>query len=313
MKPLPNLRQLRYLTALAEHLHFGHAAAACGVTQSKLSAGIRELEATLGVPLAERTKRSVLITPVGHRVVERARVVLREAEALVEIGSAAAKPLSGRLDLGVIPTIGPFLLPRLMPRIGARYPALKLILREDKTTALLDRLADGRLDLLLMAFPYATDGCDTMMLFDDGYRFACDPQHPLANAAAIGADDLQRHPLMLLEKDNCLHSHALPLFEAAPRWHETSFAATSLHTLVAMVGEGLGATLLPEMALSAGILEGSNVVTRPLADDADARTIGLAWRKQSPRAAEFRALGALIRDWAQEQLGKEQLGKENRA
>lgn len=298
MKPIPNLRQLRYLAALAEHLHFGHAAADCGVTQSTLSAGIRELEATLGVQLAERTKRSVLITPVGRRVVERARALLRDAEELVEIGSAAARPLSGRLDLGVIPTIGPFLLPRLMPPIGKRYPELKLILREDKTSALLEQLADGRLDLLLMAFPYETEGCETMMLFDDGYRFACDPQHPLANAPQVGVEELQHHPLMLLEKDNCLHSHALPLFEAAPHWQETTFAATSLHTLVAMVAEGLGATLLPEIALSAGILQGSEVVTRPLADDANARTIGLAWRKQSPRAEEFRQLGGLIRDWA---------------
>jgi LysR family hydrogen peroxide-inducible transcriptional activator len=303
VKPLPNLRQLRYLAALAEHLHFGHAAAACRVTQSTLSAGIRELETTLGVALAERTKRSVLITPVGRRVVERARILLRDAEELVEIGSAAARPLSGRLDLGVIPTIGPFLLPRLMPQIGRHYPELKLILREDKTTGLLEQLANGRLDLLLMGFPYETEGCETMMLFADGYRFACDPHHPLAKARRVGAEDLQHHPLMLLEKDNCLHSHALPLFEAVPRWRDTSFSATSLHTLVAMVAEGLGATLLPEIALSAGILQSSKVVTRPLADGADARQIGLCWRKQSARAEEFRQLGGLIRDWAKAHLG----------
>ncbi|MDC7785785.1 hydrogen peroxide-inducible genes activator [Rhodoplanes sp. TEM] len=298
MKPLPNLRQLRYLVSLAEHLHFGRAADACAVTQSTLSAGIRELEAILGVTVAERTKRSVLITPIGRRIVERAHALLRDAEALVSIGASATRPLTGQLELGVIPTIGPFLLPELLPHIGRHYPDLKLILREDKTNAILDRLGDGRLDLGLIAFPYVTEGFEALPLFDDPYWFACHRRHRLAAMPSIGEADLADEGLMLLERDHCLHSHALPLLAALPKLAQTTFSATSLHTLVAMVAADLGATLLPELAIRAGILHGDSVAICPLADGAHARRIGLVWRKQSVRADEFRILGDLISDWA---------------
>jgi len=238
------------------------------------------------------------VTPVGRRIVERARLLLRDAEALVAIGAGASRPLSGELALGVLPTIGPFLLPRLMPHLGRRFPDLKLRLREDKTQALLDRLADGRLDLVLMAFPYAAEAFETQELFEDAYHFACRPDHPLEAAATVGGGDLEGEQLMLLEKDHCLHAHALPLLEAAPARAGTSFSATSLQTLVAMVAEGLGTTLLPALAVDAGVVQGSAVVTRPLADAATARRIGLAWRRQSARAEEFRALGDVIRKWA---------------
>lgn len=298
MKPLPNLRQLRYLVALADHRHFRRAAEACGVTQSTLSVGIRELEAMLKIPLAERTKRAVFLTAAGEQIAERARGLLREAESLVEMGAKAALPLTGQLALGVIPTIGPFLLPRLLPHITEQYPDLKLVLREDKTSTLLDRLATGRLDLVLMAFPYEVEGFETMPLFKDPYWLACSPQHPLAGAGGLSEEQLNGEPLLLLEKDQCLHSHALPFLEAAPRRMETTFSATSLHTLVAMVGEGMGATLLPDIAISAGILKGTAVVTRPLFNRANAREIGLCWRKQSMRGHEFRALGALVQHWS---------------
>lgn len=298
MRALPNLRQLHYLVALADHLHFGRAAEACAVTQSTLSAGIRELEALLRVPVAERTKRSVILTPVGHRVVERARLLLRDAEGMMDVAASAAKPMSGLIELGVIPTISPFVLPHLVPHIGRHYPDLRLTLREDKTLALLDRLAAGRLDLVLMAFPYETEGCETLMLFEDTYRFACADQHPLAKADLVSMDAMAGEALMLLEREQCLHSHALPLLEMASGNTVTSFSATSLHTLVAMVAEGLGTTLLPDLAIAGGILQGSSVVVRPLAGATSARRIGLAWRKQSARAEAFRRLGALMKEWA---------------
>lgn len=299
MQPLPNLRQLRYLVALADHLHFGEAAEACQVTQSTLSAGIQELEALLGVAVAERTKRSVMITPVGRRIVERARFILRDAEELVEIGARAANPLSGRLELGVIPTIGPFLLPKLVPHIIGRYPDMRLILREDKTGDLLERLHAGRLDLVLMAFPFEAEGCETFMLFSDGYRLACNPDDRLAGLQSVTADDVRDEPIMLLEKDHCLHSHALPFLKALPGQAVTTFQGTSLYTLVAMVAEGLGSTLVPDLAISSGLLNDSNVTTRPLADAGAVRQIGLCWRKNSSRAAEFRELGTVIRAWAE--------------
>jgi LysR family hydrogen peroxide-inducible transcriptional activator len=298
VRALPNLRQLRYLVALSEHLNFGRAAEACAVSQSTLSAGIHDLESLLRVAVAERTKRSVILTPVGHRLVERARLLLRDAEGLMDLAADASEPMSGTIDLGVIPTISPFLLPKLIPHINRHYPLLRLTLREDKTQALLDWLAAGRLDLVLMAFPYDTPGCDNFMLFDDAYRFACSPRHPLAQADVVDRPALAGETLMFLEKDQCLHSHALPLFAIAPGEGATSFAATSLHTLVAMVAEDLGTTLLPDLAINGGLLQGSSVVIRPLAGDSSQRQIGLAWRKQSARAAAFVQLGHWLRDWA---------------
>lgn len=302
LNPLPNLRQLRYLVALSDHLHFGDAAEACQVTQSTLSSGIQELEALLGVPVAERTKRSVVLTPVGRRIVERARFILKDVDELMEIGARASRPLSGRLELGVIPTIGPFLLPKLVPHIIGHYPDMRLILREDKTEELLERLHAGRLDLLLIAFPYEAEGCETFMLANDSYRLACHPDDRLAHLESISAEDVRGVPLMLLEKDHCLHSHALPFLKALPAQGVTTFQGTSLYTLIAMVAEGLGTTLVPELAIESGSLSGSNVVTVPLSDPQAARQLGLCWRKNSSRAAEFRELGAVIRDWAESQL-----------
>jgi LysR family hydrogen peroxide-inducible transcriptional activator len=298
MRPLPNLRQLRYLVALADHLHFGRAAETCAVTQSTLSAGIHELETQLRVAVAERTKRSVILTPVGHRLAERARLLLRDAEGLMDLAADASQPMSGMVDLGVIPTISPFLLPRLIPHINRHYPLLRLTLREDKTHALLEWLAAGRLDLVLMAFPYETPGCETFMLFDDTYRFACSSRHPLAKADVVNMQALDGEALMFLEKEQCLHSHALPLFEIAAEEAVTSFAATSLHTLVAMVAENLGTTLLPDLAINGGVLQGSSVAIRPIAGKSNNRQIGLAWRKQSARSEAFVRLGHLMKSWA---------------
>ncbi len=302
MRMLPSLRQLRYLVTLADTLHFSKAANACSVTQSTLSSGIRELEAQLGMPVAERTKRSVLITPFGQSVVDQARILLKQAESLMELGERAAKPMSGRIDMGVIATIGPFLLPRLVPQLNRRFPDLKLALREDKTLPLLERLAAGRLDVVLMAFPYLTEGCETFPLFEDPYVFACAADHPAATAKRISTGDVERQPLLLLEREHCLHSHALPLLERMPVHSQNTFSATSLHTLVAMVGGGMGSTLLPALAVRAGILKSSAVVAIPLTKKAGARQIGLAWRKQSARAAEFRQLGTFIRNWTEKEM-----------
>lgn len=298
MRHLPNLRHLGYLVALADRLHFGQAAEACSVTQSTLSAGIRELEAVLGVQVAERTKRSVILTPIGHRLAERARVALRLIEDMADEAADAVAPMTGTIEIGAIPTIGPFLLPRVIPYLRQQFPRLRFAVREDKTTALLERLAAGRLDMVLMAFPYAVEGCETAILFDDAYRFACAAEHPMATADAVDLDAMAGESLMLLERDHCLHSHALPVFEQAPEKALTSFAATSLPTLVAMVAEDMGTTLLPDLAIQAGVTAGSRVVVRPLAGKSNARQVGLAWRRQAARAETFRRLAAALRTWA---------------
>lgn len=301
MSALPNLRHLRYLVALHDHLNFSRAAEACFVTQSTLSAGIRELEANLGLVVAERSKRAVVMTPTGRRVVARARLLLQDAEALVSMAAEDAQPMSGTLALGVLPTIGPFLLPRLIPAVGRRFPALRLTLREDKTRNLLALLAEGRLDLVLMAFPYETPGMEAFELFDDAYRYATSASDAPTRTGR-GRFDLQaqidERNLLLLEHDHCLHSHALPALQRAAEVGHANFSSTSLHTLVAMVSEGMGATFLPDLAINGGILKGSRVVVQALGDAANARTIGLCWRRNAARREEFLALGGFLRAWA---------------
>ncbi len=302
MRAYPNLRHLAYLVALAEHRHFGKAAEASSVTQSTLSAGIRELETVLGVQVAERTKRSVILTPIGHVLADKAAALLRSADDMLDIAAEATAPFSGTISLGTIPTIGPYLLPRIIPALRERFPELRFALREDKTGELLDRLAHGRLDLVLIAFPYETDGLETMMLFEDAYRFACAADHPFAHVESIALERLGGERLMLLEKDHCLHSHALPLLQGAPDIAEATFSATSLPTLVAMVAEGMGATLLPDLAINAGIASGSEIAIRPMSGEANRRSIGLAWRRQSGRADTFREIGDFLRGWARTEI-----------
>ena len=298
MKPLPTLRQLRYLVALADHLHFGRAAEACLATQSTLSAGLRELEAVLGVTLVERTRRRVLLTPPGHQVVARARRLLADAEELTELARAAAQPLSGPLRLGVIPTIGPYLLPRVLPALRAAHPALRLYLREDLSAPLLARLLAGDLDLLMLALPYPADGIETGVLFDDPFVLACRPGHKLAEGDTVSGADLAGAELLLLEEGHCLREHALAACRLSA-WRGSGgredVSATSLTTLVQMVAGGLGVTLLPWLAVEAGMLTGTGLVTRPLAGDAPPRAIGLVWRTSSPRRRDYLLLGDEIR------------------
>jgi len=297
MKTLPSLRHLQYFIALQQHQHFAQAAHACGVSQSTLSAGIRDLETILGVQVAERDRHGVRMTPVGNRVAELARKILCEAENLAEFCASALLPMSGDIQFGSISTVGPFLLPGLLPHLKTHFPTLNFHLREDKTKALLVQLAERRLDLLMIAFPYDTPDCETMMLRKDSYRFTCMASDPLAKLAVIGSRELVSQKLMLLEPELCLHSHALPLLERAAQNPKSTFSATSLQTLVAMVSVGMGTTLLPELAIQGGILQGSQLVTRPLGYRAGVRQVGLCWRRNSARADEFRQIGEAIRAW----------------
>ncbi|MCM5552889.1 LysR substrate-binding domain-containing protein [Pleomorphomonas sp. NRK KF1] len=297
MQSYPNIRHLTFLIALAEQRHFRKASEACNASQSTLSAGIAELESLLGVRLAERTRRSVMLTPDGLRIVEQARRILNETEQLLGLGKMASNPLAGRIELGCIPSVGPFLLPRFLPFARQHLPDLVFGLREDKTPALIERLADGRLDLVLMAFPYDIGPFETEMLFDDPFRFVCPLDHPLAALTEVEAARLPVEEMMFMERENCLHRHALPVFAAWPNISDTAYSATSLHMLAAMVAEGLGSTLLPELAVFGGLLADHRVAAIPLADGANSRTIGLVWRRQSPRAAGYRMIAQLIRRW----------------
>ena len=293
MNPLPTLRQLRYLTALAEHRHFGRAAEECLVTQSTLSAGLQELETLLGASLVERTRRSVRLTSLGEEVAARARRLLRDAQDLVDAVRAADAPLSGPLRLGVIPTIAPYLLPRVLPDLRRAYPNLRLILREDLSARLMEGLKGGDLDLLLLALPWAAEGITFLPIGDDPFLLALPPGHPLAGDTPLAIDTLPADQLLLLEEGHCLRDHALAACHLAPH-RDQGLTGTSLHTVVQMVAGGLGITLLPKMAVESGALAGSGLVARPLADAGAKRGIGLAWRASSARSGEFRLLGEAL-------------------
>ncbi|MBI5165825.1 MAG: hydrogen peroxide-inducible genes activator [Magnetospirillum sp.] len=290
----PTLRQLRYLVALADERHFGRAAEACLVTQSTLSSGLKELEQLLGVALFERTKRRVAPTAAGLDIAERARRLLRDAEELTEAARAAGEPLTGPLRIGVIPTVAPFLVPRILPTLYRRHPALKPYLREEQTGRLIAGLEDGRLDVLLLAFPIDAPDLTSATILDDRFWIACPHNHPLAACAQVSPDQVPRDELLLLEDGHCLRDHALSACHLeGGAWHE-GFRGTSLHTLVHMVAVGLGVTLLPEMAIRAGLADLPGLAVRPLSNEAPPRRIGLAWRRSSARSTEFRLLAGLI-------------------
>jgi len=297
MESLPSLRQLEYLVALDTHRHFADAARACGVGTPAFSTGLATLESLLGIRVAERDRRHVTMTPAGRRIVEKARTVIAEARALVSLAESECRPMTGTWQFGSIPTIAPFLMPRLLPAMKTRFPELNLALTEAKTPELLQELAEGRFDVLLIAFPYETPGCETFMLFRDSYLFACSPRCALARVSRITSEQIASQPLMLLEASNCLHHHALPILEASASAPQTTFAGTSLQTLAAMVAVDMGSTLLPSLAVEGGLLQGSDVVTHPLAYAGGQRTIGLCWRQGHARSDDFRAFGQAIRAW----------------
>ena len=246
---LPTLKQLQYLVALRNHGHFGRAAEACFVTQSTLSAGIKELETLIGVTLVERTRRVVRFTPLGIRVAEKAQRILRETEDLADMVRAAGKPLAGELRMGVIPTIAPFLLPTLLPRLREQWPDLKLYLREETSQAACDALQRGQLDCVLLALPYACGDVDTAELFDDRLMVAFPPGAADGLPDVVPPSAIDEDKLLLLEDGHCLKDHALSACNRPELRAEASILGTSLHTLVQMVDNGLGMTLIPEMAV----------------------------------------------------------------
>ena len=292
---LPTLKQLQYLIALADHGHFGRAADACFVTQSTLSAGLRELESLIGITLVERTRRVVRFTPLGLRVADKARRVVREAEELAELARAAGKPLCGELRMGVIPTIAPFLLPRILPRLRTTWPDLKLYLREETTGAACDSLHRGHLDCILLALPYHCGDIESCDLFEDRLFVAFPENAGDSLPRAITPQDIDETRLLLLEDGHCLKDHALSACNRPELRAEAQMLGTSLHTLVQMVDNDLGVTLLPEMAIRGGILDNTNVIARPLDAEHPTRRIALVWRKGSPREKEFRLLADALR------------------
>lgn len=291
MSALPSLRQLRYLIAVSERLNFTQAAESCFVTQSTLSAGIKELEATLGAHLVERERHSVVMTAVGSEVVRRARGLLAEASDLSEWARTAVQPMCGLLRLGVIPTIAPFLLPAVLPALRTRFPDLKLALREDLTTHLLTRLVTGQLDFALIALPYDTGSLQVKPLFEEELKLIA----PADREADMPRDIGQINPdtLLLLEEGHCLRGHTLAgCALAEPR--TSGMEATSLFTLAQMVEGGLGMALLPDMTIRSGLISHMKLVAHRFSEPRPRRTIALVARSSNARQECFERIGELI-------------------
>jgi len=291
---LPTIKQLQYLVALREHGHFGKAADACYVTQSTLSAGLRELESLLGVILVERTRRVVRFTALGEKIADKAVKVLRDAEELAELARAEGRPLHGELRLGVIPTIAPFLLPAMLPHLRREWPSLKLYLREETSQAACEALHRGQLDCVLLALPFGCGDVESAALFDDPL-FVAFPGGEAPGGAAVDVAAIDEQRLLLLEDGHCLKDHALSACNRPELRAHAAMMGTSLHTLVQMVDNGLGLTFIPGMAIEAGILDGTGVDARPLISDHGFRSIALIWRRSSPRESEFQLLAAALR------------------
>ena len=288
------LKQLRYLTALAEHRHFGKAAEACAVTQPALSMQIRDLEKDLGTDLVERRPGEVILTETGAEVSRRAERVLAAARDLTEFARHGGRLLSGRLRLGVIPTLAPYVLPQILPALQQRFPDLRVELRETQTRTLMEELARGTLDAVLLALPVEEGDIETLALFDDPFLLAVPAGDNRSDTARVDARDIEQDRLILLEEGHCLRDQALA-FCAPLREAPAGLGATSLSTVMQMVANGYGVTLLPKIALDVEQRD-ERVKLLRFRDPEPARTVGLAWRRTSARKADFAALGQIVRE-----------------
>jgi len=295
MNILPTVKQLRYLIALEKEQHFGRAAKSCFVSQSAFSIAIKELEKTLDCHLVDRTNKSVTITALGQEIVLQARLCIRDIEYLIEIASENHEVLSGKLTLGIIPTIAPFILPKVLPKLRVLLPKLQLYLREGLTLQLYDKLMKGELDVILLALPYNLKNTEFQILFKDCFKLACRKNSKLVDPENYQLNRLNSDSVILLEEGHCLRDHAL----AACRLHRQEkinrFSASSLSTLIQMVDSDLGITYLPEMAEHSGLLKGTKVKMYPLKENSY-REIALLWRKGTARADEFMELGNMIKE-----------------
>lgn len=290
------LQELRYLVALAEKGHFARAAEACHVGQPTLSMQLKKLEEYLGVTLFERNKHHLQATPIGEQIIEQARMALAIVAQIKDLARRGHDPMDGPMRLGVIPTLGPYLIPHLLPGIRHRFPDLHLFLREDLTAHLLERLRQGRLDALLLALPLRGDDIETLPLFRESFVVALPATHRLAARRHVEQADLAHENVLLLEEGHCLRDQALSICGEQGTEQREELKATSIETLRQMVAAGVGCTLLPRLASlpGAGSVRDGTVQIRPFNAPQPTRTIGLAWRRNYPRTTTVRTLGALI-------------------
>jgi LysR family hydrogen peroxide-inducible transcriptional activator len=286
-----NLRDLRYLVAVAEQKHFGRAAEACFVSQPTLSTQLRKLEDELGVVLIERTNRQVMLTPVGERIVAQAQRVLREVNQMVHIAQAYQDPFGGEFRLGIIPTVAPYLLPRILGPINKAFPKLKTQLTEGQTHAITRMLRDGELDAVILALPLEEDHVHQAKLYTEPFYFAASRQHPKAGKKAVRLADLEGEQVLLLEDGHCLRDQALAICSSAHAVENTNFRATSIETLRQMVAANVGVTLMPELAIAQRT---GPVRYLPFEGARPHRDIGLCWRTSTTREELLNELAALL-------------------
>ncbi|HEY6094540.1 MAG TPA: LysR substrate-binding domain-containing protein [Gallionellaceae bacterium] len=288
------LQELRYIVALADTMHFGKAAEACFISQSTLSAQIKKLEEFLGATLFDRSLKQVTLTPVGREIVASARLILEEANRIRELARQAVDPMERTVQLGVIPTLGPYYLPHVLSLLHGQYPKLRLLLREEMTPQVMTHLADGRLDAGLLALPVSDPTLEVVPLFKEPFFAAVPASHTLAKSRKVPIDALANAGLLLLEEGHCLRDHALEACHLDGLQNE-EIRATSLETLRQMVGMGLGVTLMPALACCGTSNQASPVALRPLAAPGASRTIGLVWRRRSPLASTMEQLAQSLK------------------
>jgi LysR family hydrogen peroxide-inducible transcriptional activator len=291
-----NLRDLRYFIALADLRHFGRAAEACHVSQPTLSTQLKKLEDELGVQLIERAPRQVMLTPVGRDILERARRILAEVDQMRETARRTADPEAGSVRLGLFPTLGPYLLPHVVPNIRRRFPRLELLLVEEKTENVLQMLREGRLDAGVLALPLHEEWLEIEALFEEPFLLALPNGHPLARQRELQLAELSQQHLLLLEDGHCLRDQALEVCQLAGASEKAGFRATSLETLRQMVAAGVGLTLLPVLAVKPPVPVSENIRLLPFRQPAPTRKLALVWRKSSAMSDFLRKLAQVLRD-----------------
>ena len=291
-----NLRDLKYLVALADHRHFGRAAEACFVSQPTLSTQVRKLEEELGVALVERAPRRVMLTPVGIEIAERARKVIADVEQMAEIARRSMDPEAGTVRLGLFPTLAPYLLPHVLPAIRRKFPRLELLLVEEKTDQVLARLRDGRLDAGVLALPLHDEQLHVEPLFDEPFVLAVPRSHALASRASVPVSELDDRHLLLLEEGHCLRDQALEVCRLAGADERDGFRATSLETLRQMVAAGVGVTLLPTLAVKPPVSNSAEIRLVPFGDPPPSRRVAMAWRRSSAMSGFLLQLAQAFRD-----------------
>nr|AGW45520.1 transcriptional regulator [uncultured bacterium Lac36W] len=308
-----NLRDLRYLVALADHRHFGRAAEASFVSQPTLSTQIRKLEEELGVPLVERAPRKVMLTPAGLDIAERARRIVSDVEQMKEAARRSQDPEAGTVRLGMFPTLGPYLLPHVVPRIRARFPKLELLLVEEKSDVLLSRLREGKLDAGLLALPLHDDQLHVEFLFEEPFLLAVPESHPLAQRGSLALKELANERLLLLEDGHCLREQALDVCQLAGSGEKTGFQATSLETLRQMVAANVGVTLLPMLAIKPPVARSENIRLLGFRDSQPSRQIAMVWRRSSAMAGFLQRLAQVFRELPDGLLTPAPVGPDSRA